>query len=238
MVPCNALANMLLINRNEIWLGSLKDHLRKDLNYQVLQKELIRFFSHKRLWAMCKGRGKELWAFCFWETAKQGLCIKVQRSLWCQWFRRNPQPLKLPVFCWLKAQFISHLWISARQQSSGDAAGPPGCLRWHPQNVHRAHLSSPLLSLPGEDQPLPCALPKGGLPTCFVLQVKMQKFRVTLSEKCNFNDSSHAVYTYKWHKHGCWCTRKRRWSWKEILPPITCPFVGHTTRWAKNSGLP
>lgn len=49
MVPCNALANMLLINRNEIRLGSLKDHLRKDLNYEVLQKELIRFFSHKRL---------------------------------------------------------------------------------------------------------------------------------------------------------------------------------------------
>lgn len=58
MMPCNALANMLLINRNEIWLGSLEDQLRKDLNYKVLQKELIRFFCHKRLWAMCKGRGK------------------------------------------------------------------------------------------------------------------------------------------------------------------------------------
>jgi len=49
MVPCNALVNMLLINRNEIFLGSLKDQLRKDLNYKVSQKELIRFFHCKRL---------------------------------------------------------------------------------------------------------------------------------------------------------------------------------------------
>lgn len=87
----------------------------------------------------------------------------------------------------------------------------------------------------------PLCTPQRRTPYLFCLaskNVKMQKFRVTLSEKCNFNDSSHAVYTYKWYKHGCWCTRKQRWIWKEILPPITCPFIGHTTRWAKNSGLP
>lgn len=49
MVPCNALASTLLINRNEILLSSLKDQLRKDLNYKVSQKLLIRFFCWIRL---------------------------------------------------------------------------------------------------------------------------------------------------------------------------------------------
>lgn len=75
MVPCNALANMLLINRNEILLSSLKDQLRKYLNYMVSQKELIRFFYCKRLNCVqdcCTRReGKDCERLTFEETAKQ-----------------------------------------------------------------------------------------------------------------------------------------------------------------------
>lgn len=112
MVPCNALANTLLINRSEILLGSLKDQLRKYLNYKVSQKELIRFFYHKRLSRVqaCRTReeGKDGEHFTSEETAECGLCMEVQKSVQSQWRRRNLQPLLFPVFCWLKASFISH----------------------------------------------------------------------------------------------------------------------------------
>lgn len=130
MVPCNALPNMLLINRNEILLGSPKDQLRRDLNYEVSQKELIRFFYLKRLShaqaLRTRKEGKECEHFTLEETAKQGLCMKVWKSVWSQWHRRNLQLLLLPVFCWLKASVISHLWISASQQQGLDGlAGLP-----------------------------------------------------------------------------------------------------------------
>lgn len=102
MVQCNALANMLLINRNEILLGSLKDQLRKDLNYKVSQKELIGFFYLKRLSHVqaCHTRkeGKDCEHFTFEETAKQGLCVKVQKSVQSQWHGRNLQPLLFLLF--------------------------------------------------------------------------------------------------------------------------------------------
>lgn len=85
MVPCNALPNMLLINRNEILLGSPKDQLRRDLNYEVSQKELIRFFYRKRLshaQACCtRKEGKDCEHFTLEQTAKQGLYMKVWKSI-------------------------------------------------------------------------------------------------------------------------------------------------------------
>lgn len=118
--------------------------------------------------------------------------------------RRNSQPLKLPVFCWLKAALVSHLWVSARQQSSGgflvSLSGSGGIPRMA-QTVTETDLSSPLLSLHhGASHCSPMHSSKADFPTCIVLHVKMQIIIVALSEKCNYNDGSPANYTYKWHK--------------------------------------
>lgn len=76
IVPCNALENMLQINRNEILLGSLKGQLRKDLDYKVSQKEVIWFFYHERLspkqGCCTRTEGKNHEHFTVEETAKHG----------------------------------------------------------------------------------------------------------------------------------------------------------------------
>lgn len=180
MVPCNALASMFLINRNEILLGSLEVQLRKDLNYKMSQKELIGFFYHKRLSRVqaCRTRkeGKDCERFTCEETAKQALCMKVLKSVQSLWHRRNLQPLLFPLFCWLKASFISHLWISASQQRGldgftglpercGRLKGVSGCIRRLPPFCRDDEfILTSALPLPGRIRLSLRALSKGRLP--------------------------------------------------------------------------
>lgn len=146
MVPCNALVNMLLINRNEILLRSLKDQLRKDLNYEVSQKELIRFFYCKRLshGQACCTRKEQRTVSIF--------LLKKQPNIVCSWklgnlFEANGIGglFSLSYRCVLLAEgtiYVTALKFSrSAARIRSDCWSPSGlwqaveCLRLHSQNT-------------------------------------------------------------------------------------------------------